>query len=136
MSHPKGWANGRTLDEPKKRERLKIFLRVKHGELQQTKIAALFPWIIVISCTILSAGRSWSGPSTRSTNNRIELLCGVVQSTLSTALSRPRATLEVRNGARVRSRFYCMPQHKAVYLLISASKALAYSWPRLREPWE
>jgi len=42
MSHPKAWANGRAfVMSAKERERLKIFLRVKRGELQQKEAAAL-----------------------------------------------------------------------------------------------
>jgi hypothetical protein len=42
MLHPKGWANGGVLVmRAKERERLKIFLRVKRGELLQKEAAAL-----------------------------------------------------------------------------------------------
>jgi hypothetical protein len=42
MSHPKEWANGGTLKmSAKERERLKVFERVKRGELQQQAAATL-----------------------------------------------------------------------------------------------
>ena len=45
-----------------------------------------------------------------------------------------RPTLKVNRTPELK--IYLPPQNKAVYVLISASKALVYSWPLLRERWE